>query len=510
MRRTLVWTTLLLLTACDAAPEGDDVIEAEDPAAVTSTTALLVVGTTSPLAAGDSALKARLQAFGLGVTLKTASAAASGDASGKRLVVVSGTASASSVGTKFQKSTVPVVTCQSGSLGALKMTGGTSGTDFGTQKTQTSVIILASSSDPMTAGLKGTQKVAETTGTIGWGKPSSSAVKVARLTTSTSKMATFRYEKGKSMVGLTAPARRVAVFLPSVSPSELTLAGQDLLDAALAWAGSLPAKKTNGTLCTTDVQCGSNACVKGLCCNTGCHDVCMACNVAGHEGTCFSVPAGGADPQLSCEPTDPSTCGTTGVCDGNGLCAQWPAGSACSPASCSDSTFTPASLCDGNGTCVAPAPQSCDIYACNAGGCNSHCATDADCAAGNRCDMALGGVCTVPRQNGARCNVGRDCASNVCANGLCCNTPCDGSCNSCITGTCTPLPSGTSCGPLCTDSNVHFNTAACDSAGVCRPTGGGRVCTPFVCRLDGCVVSCTTDMECVNGSHCDLSIHFCR
>ena len=52
--------------------------------------ALLVVGGV-PLNAGDAAVNSRLQALGMTVTTRTASAATAGDATGKQIVVISST-----------------------------------------------------------------------------------------------------------------------------------------------------------------------------------------------------------------------------------------------------------------------------------------------------------------------------------------------------------------------------------------------------------------------------------
>jgi hypothetical protein len=72
------------------------------------------------------------------------------------------------------------------------------------------------------------------------------------------------------------------------------------------------------------------------------------------------------------------------VCDGNGGCEKYAAGTTCAAAaSCANGTATPAQTCNGMGTCKAVSPVSCAPYAnCNGTVCASSCTQDSDCAAG--------------------------------------------------------------------------------------------------------------------------------
>jgi hypothetical protein len=81
-----------------------------------------------------------------------------------------------------------------------------------------------------------------------------------------------------------------------------------------------------GASCGEGADCASGSCADGFCCDTTCPEPCRSCGLAGSEGTCSPEPAGTADP----------------ACSGH--------------------------LCDG------------------AGACTTSCASDADCAAGYRCD----------------------------------------------------------------------------------------------------------------------------
>jgi hypothetical protein len=93
------------------------------------------------------------------------------------------------------------------------------------------------------------------------------------------------------------------------------------------------------------------------------------------DGTCANVTAGTApSPASQCTATAQPTCGTNGMCDGNGGCQFWSTSTLCGSASC-----TPEPTCNGSGTCNAPAAGSC------AGG--TTCSGSSECATG---ECALG------------------------------------------------------------------------------------------------------------------------
>ncbi|MDX2004295.1 MAG: S8 family serine peptidase [Meiothermus sp.] len=200
-------------------------------------TALLVVGST-PLGPNDTAIHNRLQALGYVVSTNTAGVSTS-TAATFNLVVVSASASASSLGTKLQGIEVPVVVMNNAVLGNMRMTGTAASTDYGSVSTQTQVQMLSTNSThPLAAGLTGALTVFGSSDQVNWGRPSSSAASVATPTTSSSVAAIFGYDQGASMVGLTAPARRVGFFLGSTGGGKLNANGGLLFDAAVTWAVS--------------------------------------------------------------------------------------------------------------------------------------------------------------------------------------------------------------------------------------------------------------------------------
>jgi hypothetical protein len=215
--------------------------------------------------------------------------------------------------------------------------------------------------------------------------------------------------------------------IPSGQPDPAGCSGASACD------GNGACKKTLGQACGGAGDCVSASCVDGVCCNTGCIEVCRACNVAGSIGTCTNVANG---------QTDPGTCASPGACNGAGAC-QKPNGSGCS----TDSECNSGHCADG-ACCNTACTGTCQ--ACNLAGLTGTCATvsvnspDPDtCAAPNVCNGS--GVCL--KAQGAPCASNAECQSTFCADGYCCNTACTSSCHSCsgqynsagVNGTCGPV-----------------------------------------------------------------------
>ncbi|HVU50227.1 MAG TPA: hypothetical protein VHL80_06055 [Polyangia bacterium] len=170
-----------------------------------------------------------------------------------------------------------------------------------------------------------------------------------------------------------------------------------------------------GAKCANGSECATGFCADGQCCNVACQGPCVSCVLAGREGTCWPIDAGGLDPHGRCIDQGAASCGTNGRCDGLGACASYPPGTSCSPASCTGSTLTMAGQCNSLQQCVAGA-ASCAPYACRADAplCRIDCpGGDANCAAGFYCgDDAL--LCHPKKAPGNSCLSGHECASNDC------------------------------------------------------------------------------------------------
>jgi uncharacterized repeat protein (TIGR01451 family) len=220
------------LTAVATDNRGATTTSASVPIKVLSP-ALFVVGSTT-LSSSDGVVKTRLEALNYVVTVKTGTNAATADATGKAIVVISSTVTPTSVGTKFRTVAVPVVLWESDLYGNMGMTN-TTNTSFGTTTKQTQVKII-NPSHPMADGMQGQPGVTNTSGTLSWGKPNANAVSVATVVGDTTKIVIFGYEQGAVMPGLTAPARRVGLFMHDATAANFYTPGQRFFDAAIKWA----------------------------------------------------------------------------------------------------------------------------------------------------------------------------------------------------------------------------------------------------------------------------------
>ena len=229
--------------------------------------------------------------------------------------------------------------------------------------------------------------------------------------------------------------------------------------------GGFCQKKASGTICATGLECANGNCVDGLCCASASCNVCQSCNLAGHLGTCWNVPANSADG--TCTGTCPSPTQANGLCDGAGACKP-------------------------NSTCAAG-------FLCAAGICATSCTGDAQCAAGFAC--APNGSCK--RAAGQACGGQGECASGNCVDGVCCASA---SCTDCLScnvtgheGACFPVSASTAdgaCVATCVGSQL---SGLCDGTGTCRLAAacpGGYLCN----NSTQCAVSCTT--SCASGYYC--------
>jgi hypothetical protein len=116
-------------------------------------------------------------------------------------------------------------------------------------------------------------------------------------------------------------------------------------------------KKNQGAACSVPIECQSGQCIDGFCCNAACGGTCVACNLAGMEGSCSNIPVG----------QDPANeCAGTSVCNGQAACKK-PNGE----------------TCNGGGDCVS---QQCADGVCCGTSCGGLC---------KACDLAgTEGTCT--------------------------------------------------------------------------------------------------------------------
>ena len=308
--------------------------------------------------------------------------------------------------------------------------------------------------------------------------------------------------------------------------------------------GVCVAQAGSGTPCTSQAQCQAGTfCVDGFCCNTQCSSVCEACSAAkkgqGADGECGAVQ-NGLDPDNDCTTATPSTCGTTGLCDGARQCARYGSSTSCGQGSSCSAGNQQLYRCDGAGNCVSGSTTSCAPYACEGNQCGASCAVHTDCAADYYCD---GGSCVLKLGSGESCSANAECALGFCVDGVCCSTACNGACEACSNaakgqgpdGTCglvvsgldphgscpTGLPDdcgfdgtcdglgncaryvGNACGGGATCNGNNALGQLCNGQGSCEAqTGTGVPCGAYSCiQGQGCATSCSQDTDCASNAY---------
>ena len=109
-------------------------------------------------------------------------------------------------------------------------------------------------------------------------------------------------------------------------------------------ASACTAARPAGIACGSDGDCQSGHCTDGLCCDLACTGQCQACDVSGHHGTCWPIPA------------DEAPHGQRGACAGSGVCGSSCNGSAATCVFPGPETTCPCTLlsgtCNGAGQCT--------------------------------------------------------------------------------------------------------------------------------------------------------------
>ena len=212
-----------------------------------------------------------------------------------------------------------------------------------------------------------------------------------------------------------------------------------------------------GAACSSDGECSTVACSRGVCCESECNGGCQSCTLPGQTGLCITLPPA----------TQTSECG--------------------------------AALCDGVGT---ECPETCK-----------------DCALSHVCSPVTG-HCEPKRESGATCEFGGQCATGHCADGVCCDRACsdcegcrntftglaDGSCGPVLAGldphlSCRNADSCTENGSCACVGNSERTPARCNGGGQCAASEV-RNCSPFKCSDGKCTSSCRTNADCDSTAQC--------
>jgi hypothetical protein len=232
--------------------------------------------------------------------------------------------------------------------------------------------------------------------------------------------------------------------------------------------------------CEGDEECDGAPCVDGWCCENDCKGLCESCGLAGFEGLCTPIPAGG-DPEDECDPDEPESCGMTGACNGARACAYFGSETPCDDAE----PCTADDACDGAGGCAGLAPTDCDP------GPGDECCEGA-------CSTELGCYTTA-----------LDCEESCTANEIAFNQLCSGCGEANAVGLCTggatypcdvtdhAMCQTVYCGGFaryCTNAGGNWEwrqTAGCDDGDACTHTDScfGTSCngTPLTCASDTCM-----------------------
>lgn len=220
----------------DSAP---DLMPDSSPSDAHVKRAMLVVGN-DPLEPGDEMFHARLGSLGFQVTvalvrnLQTAIAARAAAEKHDLILMSSTVAGNAGHATPFRDVAVPLISCESFTYQELRMTAGDG--SFGVENDQTRIVVT-NPSHPLAAGISGTAVVNSNPSRFGWGRPLSSAIRIAATFESPDDQTIFAYEVGAKMTAqMTAPARRVGLFMNEPGVSHLNTSGWMLFDAAVTWA----------------------------------------------------------------------------------------------------------------------------------------------------------------------------------------------------------------------------------------------------------------------------------
>jgi len=302
-----------------------------------------------------------------------------------------------------------------------------------------------------------------------------------------------------------------------------TIVGDEEDGAAVEVGPEVTAARALGQTCTLDPDCGSGACVDGVCCDVGSCPVCQACNLNG-LGTCSAVSAG---PTVAC-PDDDSNC--TKGCDGAGNCAPAAAGTTCGSPTCmngSDALGSAAHVgqyvsvmlerdeCDGSSrqraACQATTADSCPgQFICDVDAtCRTSCSAHADCVVGYFCDFTSG-VCRTQKEDGEACKAEIECQSRACVTEyvaglyeiICGRPSLNDVANPLYAGDCNERIRGRfgRCPPSAVDCSAD-GSCKCGSSPPC-PTW--MVCVDGTCKVAG-RHPCLAASDCISGT-CDSGL----
>jgi hypothetical protein len=289
-----------------------------------------------------------------------------------------------------------------------------------------------------------------------------------------------------------------------------------------------------GEPCSDNLQCKSNHCADGVCCDGDCTGECMACSNATKKDKSNPGKCGQAAEGIQQHCSD--------ICDGPQLGVEHRS-------------------CDASGSCKANSYSYCAAGICNDATlqCSEPCNQDSECGKDTSKVFCDKGQCRLLNQTplGDFCDDTRACKNGVCVEGVCCNDACGDSCQSCLAantgkdnGTCAPIQAGKNpkgeCGKqnpddVCKSTTVcNGSLTTCPFVGAERQAGsrcvsgssdskiplycqngvaqdGAQVgCGAAHCRLDpntgesDCIKICSQHTDCLDTASCNPKTHTCQ
>ncbi|MBD3320566.1 MAG: hypothetical protein GF350_05655 [Chitinivibrionales bacterium] len=175
--------------------------------------ALCVVGDSRNIRENDSLLKAHVQKIGGNIVFVNDECRCTETDPGVDVIIISSSSAADTVNGLFKDAQIPVIVCENDIYGDMMLTGPEPGDNFSNlYDPGTTAIRIVDPTHPIAIGFSGMVTLFDTLQAVSWGKPSSKATVIAVCDDSSEKAALFCYEKGAAMMGMDAPARRVAFF----------------------------------------------------------------------------------------------------------------------------------------------------------------------------------------------------------------------------------------------------------------------------------------------------------
>ncbi|MBN2371451.1 MAG: VCBS repeat-containing protein, partial [Vicinamibacteria bacterium] len=191
---------------------------------------LLLVGD-GELADGDLAVQRRLSDLHYEVKVMADHDATVADAGDRDLVLISSSVDSSEVDRAFRDASLPVITWEPQLYDDLALSR-----HAGRLSSSDDRLKIADRDHALAASLQGVPRIALSKTRLSLGRPTKDAIRVARAGAGHDDYALFAYERGAQMAGLSAPARRVALFLGEETASHLNTDGWRLFDASVKWA----------------------------------------------------------------------------------------------------------------------------------------------------------------------------------------------------------------------------------------------------------------------------------